>query len=190
MMACCLMTTFVLAQSNSKSSSGDSKLIEWNASGRLSWQDFQGVPPEDAANAALTSSGILINFNYNNRSLSYNITCNFDKTKSWGRIRNDHILAHEQGHFDITEIHARKLYKSLKAYRFRQSTVSNDIHEIYQGIVNDLQQMQNDYDRETDHSRNLYQQKIWLDKIQAELRNYEDYAGYAKLNEKGNQNKP
>ena len=155
-------------------------LIEWQSAHRLSWEDFKGNPPADAKHAALTSSGILINFTYNDKSLSFDVTCNFDKIKSWVRVKNDHILAHEQGHFDITEIHARKLYRNLKAYRFRQASVSKDIHEIYQNVVNDLQLMQTEYDRETDHSRNFFQQKNWLVKIQNGLTFYKDYANYSK----------
>jgi hypothetical protein len=173
LLACCLITSLGTAQTNNN-------LIKWNHAQKLSWDDFKGTPPPDATNAALTSSGILINFNYNNKSLDFDITCNFDKTKSWGRIKNDHILAHEQGHFDITEIHARKLYKRLKEYRFNKSTVSKDIHELYQAVVNELQQMQHDYDRETDHSRNFFQQKNWLEKIQAELNSSQAYSAYSK----------
>ena len=173
LLACCFATSIAVSQSNNN-------LIEWDFARRLSWEDFKGTPPLEATHAALTSSGILINFTYNDKSVTYDITCNFDKSKSWGRIKNDHILAHEQGHFDITEIHARKLYRNLKEYRFRQATVSKDIHEIYQKVVTDLQQMQNEYDRETDHSRNFFQQKNWLVKIENGLTYYQAYSGYSK----------
>src|SRR5688572_9907281 len=115
-------------------------VIEWKESYRLNWEDFQAQPPESAKNAALTSSRILINFTYSDEALRFSINCQFDKSRSWGRVKNDHILAHEQGHFDITEIHARKLNKTMKAYRFRSSTVSKDVNEIYQKIVTDLQE--------------------------------------------------
>jgi hypothetical protein len=166
-------SSFALSQNNAD-------VIPWNPARRLTWDDFRGTAPETARNAALTSSSILVNFNYNNRTLHYQITCHFDRNKSWGRVKNEHILAHEQGHFDITEIYARKLYKNLKAYRFSPSTVSTDIRDIYQQAVNELQTVQNEYDAETDHSRNFPQQKAWLEKIQDELESSSDYAGYAK----------
>jgi hypothetical protein len=172
-LACFMFNAGALAQSNNH-------LIDWTSTRKLTWDDFRATPPSDASNAALTSSGILINFNYNDQSLNFEITCNFDKSKSWGRIKNDHILAHEQAHFDITELHARKLYKSLKEYRFKKATVSKDIHEIYEKVVLELQQMQNDYDRETDHSRNFFQQKNWLTRIENELNAYSAWSGYGK----------
>src|SRR4051794_27509556 len=107
------LTVFLLS-SSFLAHSGADDLIQWSPSKRLDWKDFQGSPPANAKNAALTSSSILVNFSYNNESLRYTISCHFDKTKSWVRIKNDHILGHEQGHFDITEIHARKLYKALQ----------------------------------------------------------------------------
>jgi predicted secreted Zn-dependent protease len=96
------------------------------------------------------------------------------------RIKNDHILGHEQGHFDITELHARKLYKDLKEYKFRKGSVSNDINQIYNQVVNELQQMQNDYDKESDHSRNFRLQKEWESRIAEDLGLYKSFSGYNK----------
>jgi hypothetical protein len=154
-------------------------LIPWKLEKKLHWDDFKGDPPENATNAALTSSTILISFNYSSVSLNYDITCAFDKNRSWVRIKNEHILAHEQGHFDITEIHARKLYKSLRLYKFRKSSVSLDINQIYDHVVNDLQQMQSEYDRETDHSRNFAVQKEWQSRISDTLAVYKNFAAYS-----------
>src|SRR5919112_1484552 len=104
-------------------STKQSNLIEWNAERRLTWNDFKAQPDKNSTNAALTSSSINIEFGYNSSGLKYNIKCRFDKNSSWGRIKNDYILSHEQGHFDIAEIHARKLHKALKAYKFQSRTV-------------------------------------------------------------------
>jgi predicted secreted Zn-dependent protease len=154
------------------------EVIEWKEGSRLNWEDFKGGPPESAKNAALTSSRILINFHYSQNALQYAINCQFDKNRSWVRVRNEHILAHEQGHFDITEVHARKLNKAMKEYRFRPASVSKDVNEIYQRIVNELQEMQNTYDRETDHSRNFPQQREWEQKIKKELDDFKLHRNY------------
>ena len=84
-------------------STNQSNLIEWNAERKLTWEDFKAQPDKTSTNAALTSSSINIEFGYTNTGLKYNIKCRFDKNLSWGRIKNDYILAHEQGHFDIAE---------------------------------------------------------------------------------------
>lgn len=156
----------------------DRELIPWNISGRLKWADFKGTPPGNALNAALTSSSISLGYSSNGESLTFTIGCDFDKSKSWGRVQNDLILTHEQGHFDISEIYARRLNKAMNQYRYNSATVSSDVNAIYQHVMQDLQQRQNEYDAETDHSRNVPVQRKWLSVIDDELTGLEKYAGY------------
>src|SRR5580765_1242704 len=99
-------------------------LIDWNPGRKLSWEDFKSQPDGSSVNAALTSTNINIDYTFNSQGFKYKIRCQFDPSKSWGRIRNDYILSHEQAHFDIAEIHARLLHKALKNYKFNAQTVS------------------------------------------------------------------
>src|SRR5688500_14674530 len=153
-------------------------LIERTPDWRLTWQDFKAQPDKNSTNAALTSSSINIEFGYNNTGLKYNIKCRFDQNLSWGRIKNDYILAHEQGHFDIAEIHARKLHKSLKAYKFNMRTVGKDVNEIYGAVMKEHHAYQSQYDSETDYSRNVEKQGQWRDKIDQELNSLQEFANY------------
>ena len=152
-------------------------LISWNP-GRLSWDDFKALPPPNAANAALTSSSISLDYSSGSRTFSYSIGCHFNKAQSWGRVKNDLILAHEQGHFDLSEIYARRLNKALMQYRYNPSTANKDVNAIYQAVMQDLQQRQADYDEQSDHSRNVPVQKQWLAVISNELAGLEKYADY------------
>lgn len=155
------------------------EIVLWNKSDRLSWSDFQGAPPANSGSAALTSSGVTLEYSANGRSVTYKISCHFDKERSWGRVKNPLILAHEQGHFDISEIYARRLYKALMHYRYRPATAGNDINKIYQSVMQNLQQRQNGYDAQTDHSRNVRTQKEWLVLIEEELEALDAYADYS-----------
>lgn len=159
-------------------STKQSNLIEWNAGRKLTWNDFKAQPDKTSTNAALTSSRINIEFGYTNTGLKYNIKCRFDKNLSWGRIKNDYILAHEQGHFDIAEIHARKLNKLLRAYKFNSRTVAKDVNSIYESVMKEHHAFQSQYDQETDYSRNFKLQDEWLTKIQDELAKLEEFANY------------
>lgn len=171
-----LLAMLIVSSFTSRTKNDD--VIQWKSTYRLNWSDFKAPPPANAANAALTSSGIMMKFGTDGESLHYEISCNFVKNNSWGRIRNEHILAHEQGHFDIAEIFARKLNKELKAYRFNSRSVSKDVNNIYKNVMDQLLQMQNLYDEQTDFSRNFGQQKEWLEKIDNYLTALNDYAGY------------
>ncbi|HUR12586.1 MAG TPA: DUF922 domain-containing protein [Flavitalea sp.] len=155
-----------------------SHLIDWNEERRLNWSDFKGEPDPGSTNAALTSSSITIEFGYSNRSMSYRIKCRFNTSSSWGRIKNDLILSHEQGHFDLAELHARKLNKALKAYVFNSRTVSRDVNAIYDSIMREHHIIQQEYDEETDHSRRPVAQSKWEKKISEELTMLEKYRNY------------
>ena len=145
---------------------------------KLTWKDFRAQPDKNSTNAALTSSSINIEFGYNNSGLKYKIKCRFDQNLSWGRIKNDYILAHEQGHFDIAEIHARKLHKNLKAYKFNNRTVAKDVNKIYDMVMKEHHAFQSLYDEETNYSRNAEKQGQWRDKIDQELNSLQEFADY------------
>ena len=169
--------TFLLAAFTSVE---QASLIEWTASRKLTWDDFKAPPDPASTNAALTSSSINVEFGYDDEELQYSIKCRFDKTKSWVRIRNHAILMHEQGHFDIAELHARKLNQALKAYHFNAKTVSDDVNRIYDSVMVLHHAAQNEYDKETDFSRNKGKQEAWLKKIADNLEALKTYAAYGK----------
>lgn len=156
----------------------DENLIEWSPSRKLKWDDFKGTPSPTSNNAALTNSSITVEFGYNNKGLTHSIKCRFNKSLSWGRIKNDYILNHEQGHFDIAEIHARILHKSLLEYTFNAAKVSEDINRIYSGVMNRHVETQKLYDQQTNHSIDSAQQRLWDAKIRQLLRDNAEYANY------------
>jgi hypothetical protein len=153
--------------------------IPWSAARRLEWSDFKGEPDGNDTNAALTSSKIVFGYNYNSRDgFSWHIACLFNKNRSWVKIKNDFILAHEQGHFDITEIYARRLQKQLKQYSFNKDKAQKEVPAIYQSIMKEQSETQNRYDNETDHSRKKEIQLAWLERIKKELNDLKEYADY------------
>jgi hypothetical protein len=153
-------------------------LVEWSASRKLRWEDFKGIPNPSSTNAALTNSSITVEFGYNHKGLTHSIKCRFNKSLSWGRIKNEYILNHEQGHFDIAEIHARLLHKALLNYKFNSATVGKDVNTIYNGVMNDHVETQKTYDLETNHSIDSAQQRVWDVKIAKLLQDNEEYALY------------
>ncbi len=154
--------------------------IAWSSTRRLSWADFKATPDPRSGNAALTSSKISFKYSQSGANFSYQIACEFDKNASWGKVKTPLILAHEQGHFDISEIHARKLNRALQQYSINEASLAKDISSIYQKIMEEQNSLQSDYDNETNFSRNPGQQQAWLEKIKKELERLEAYADYGK----------
>jgi len=152
--------------------------LPWGNERRLTWDDFLCEPKLNTDAVALTSTALGISYNVINNELHYEITCSFSKVKSWGLLKTNYILAHEQGHFDITEIYARKLYKELLDYKFNRRTFRQDVNDIYDRVVKEKETFQLTYDSITDHSRNKTIQKEWLERIQELLDETAPYADY------------
>jgi hypothetical protein len=156
----------------------DEEYIPWLDSRRLGWEDFQGEPRSQNEAVASTSTSLGISYQVKNNRLNYQITCNFSKVKSWGLLKTDYILAHEQGHFDITELYARRMHEALSSYKFNKKTFRADVNKIYQEVVKGKEAMQATYDGETDHSRNRRQQMLWLSKIEKMMEETSVYSNY------------
>ena len=174
-----IITTLLLTTLFSFGIVKEDNSLQWSAARRLSWEDFKSRPDHNSTNAALTSSAVSFSYSYDSeKGFSYTIACLFQKNSSWGKIKTEYILAHEQGHFDIAEIFARRLNKLMKAYSFNPATAQKEVPAIYQQVMTDLAAMQNQYDSETDFSRDKEQQAVWSLKIHSTLENLKAFAGY------------
>lgn len=156
--------------------SGDA--IAWKKGSKLIWADYKGTPKPESGAAALTATLITIGYNIGPNSFSYKITSTFQPSRSWVLHRTDHILGHEQGHFDIAEVYARKLHQRMKDYKFDKEKYQAQLRKIYEDVLKEKEEMQNEYDRETNHSIDKEKQEAWLKKIARLLRESEAYSDY------------
>lgn len=153
----------------------DYETILWNANKRLSWSDFKEKKPLNARAAAITASGITYQFSTSGTSdnieIDFEISTHFYPNKSWYQpeLCDDVILGHEQLHFDISELYARKMRKRLANTKLTKN-VKAEVKSIYREILKELDDFQNAYDDETNFSRNLEQQLIWNEKITKALK--------------------
>lgn len=150
--------------------------VLWNPEIPLSWNNFKDIPTEGDTSAALTASGISYQFSAEQINeeivLDFQVSAFFYPQKSWYKpeVCDENILNHEQLHFDIAELFARKMEIKVKKKRFT-ANVKKEIKEIYQSIIKELSAFQDVYDRETDFSRNIPNQRLWNQKIKTALKN-------------------
>jgi predicted secreted Zn-dependent protease len=156
----------------------DDDYIKWQEDRRLTWEDFKADPVKMGNTAAMTTTHLGFGYSVMNGQVTYKIDCRFEKKKSWGLVKNDWILKHEQGHFDIAELFARKLNQRTTEYKFNRSSFKTDLDSIYKAVVEEKEKYQQQYDDETDYSRNKKKQEDWLKKIEEELKETKDWAGY------------
>lgn len=156
----------------------DEDLLDWDANRKLTWADYKAKPDPSSDAAASTTTYLGIEYNIKSDRFSFKIQSRFSRDKSWGLHKTAYILSHEQGHFDIAEICARKLNMKMSAYRFDRKTYQKDLQKIYQEIIDEKEEIQDKYDKETNHSINKVRQEEWLKKIAEMLEQYKAYADY------------
>ncbi|MDT0645262.1 DUF922 domain-containing protein [Zunongwangia sp. F260] len=157
--------------------------MEWNENRPLTWEDFRGKPSFSSAYKASTNSGISIGWSLSESGnkvvlVGYDVKANFYPDISWKKdniVKKDFILAHEQLHFDISELHARKLRKALAEYEGGRN-VQKELTAIYRKYEQERSNMQNAFDAESDHSRIEQEELKWRDFVQKELEKYNAYA--------------
>jgi hypothetical protein len=86
----------------------------WSAARRLVWSDFQGPPPSEGSEGAKTTYALYSAWKCRGDAFQYRVVAGFRTMQSWVKpvvlrdsAQSRSILAHEQVHFDLAEVHAR-----------------------------------------------------------------------------------
>lgn len=152
-------------------------IIYWKDGQELTWADFAGTPINNHHNfGALTSSGIVHYKGCKNGKINFMVRAYFERNESWVKTeaRTDYHLSHEQIHFDITELYARKLRKALSNREFLCGE-----EKEFETFVSNWQENwsleQQNYDLHTRHSLDHDHQKSWYYRIKMELSLLKDY---------------
>lgn len=177
-MRCFLILAFLGFARTVVAQNGNTDTLHWRIDRTLAWDDFQGVPDTASKGGAGTSSGFFYRSRrVNDTSLAFFVDCIFFKKSSWVKANSRDIygLNHEQKHFDISKIYAQKMKKILNTYKINPKTVSKDIGKFDETLQKEMNQLQDSYDKETNHSLNKMKQKEWDKKIARWLK--EGYQG-------------
>ena len=146
-------------------------VIVWQEGKLLTWNDFKGKPAKRFS-AASTHYDTFKNLTDKGKTAEVEILAVFYINKSWKKLSwiNDDVLAHEQKHFDIVELFARKLRKQVMDIKYSSykdlKTISDS---LYDKMDKDMDIYQDKYDDETDASMNGDKQREWNKKIMNEL---------------------
>lgn len=149
---------------------------------KLTWNDFLIRPASDYTSkfAASVSTGLDLKWDYNienaQQNFTYKVKACLYPSSSWvfEHKKDSALLAHEQLHYDITELHARKLRMLISGYELGRN-IRKDLKVIYKNVESSRHKMQSAYDAETIHSKNKEQQLLWNSKIDSLLKVYQIY---------------
>ncbi|MEZ4803753.1 MAG: DUF922 domain-containing protein [Gelidibacter sp.] len=157
------------------------EVISWRDTIKLSWSQFKGTPRTDLSAVAVTASGITFEFSVKETDthvvgFDTKVFAHFYPNKSWyiKEEGDDHILAHEQLHFDITELYARKFRKQI-SYLKVNDNIKFQLRNLHEKINKELAATQNRYDKESDNSVNREFQVKWNIYVKQELAKLEAY---------------
>lgn len=143
----------------------------WDDSFFLTWNDFQGKMPRQTENAAVTH--VIIKMNVLTKTSIRVVNC-VDVSQSWVNMSSatEHLLLHEQYHFNLAEVHARRIRKWLSSL---DTLTLVSAREIYDKQMKLHRTDQNLYDLETNYSLDSEKQEEWRRKIDQQLRELEKY---------------
>lgn len=159
------------------------KQIQWSEERKLTWNDFKGTPKTGTDVAAETACEF--GFEYYRLSIFHKakfvMRSAFNCELSWVRPdqkRRTELLQHEQSHFDLCELYTRKLRQKLQDSKMTAAKLKRESSGIFQEIYHAYQLRQQQYDHETDFSKDLEKEAEWSATIHSELSQLAAYTSH------------
>ncbi len=142
--------------------------IPWDRARPIRWADFQGTAPDTGAEGAQTAYSLLYGVSCTGSAFSYDVSAVFLPGRSWVRslVLADpdearRTLRHEQTHFDLTEVHARRLRKVLHDVYDPCRAGRADVSSEAERVIAAESDAQRRYDDETRHGLDAAHQRAW-----------------------------
>lgn len=160
----CITNTVAYAQQS---------FIRWNQNQQLQWDDFTGKVNDSSRFDAESFAEVCYQYKfYNAQDFEFEVYAHFDKNASWSRKEKqcEALLRHEQIHFNIAQLFAEKLKNDFRDFSYTKD-FDAEVVQLFNRKKLEYQQMQRQYDEETNHSLNKEKQKEWEDFIGNELSN-------------------
>jgi len=153
-------------------------IITWSKDRKLTWSDYKGKPEKRFAAASTVYSLGRKVLKQEDGTIVARISAYFYCEDSWKNSDwiNDDVLVHEQKHFDIVELYARKIRKQIAGITFLNLADAEKRVEATYVLYNEqMDKFQDEYDAETDGSMNGDAQRKWNKKIDQEIESLSDY---------------
>ncbi len=147
---------------NAYSQAKSDSIISWSKNNKLECVDFKGNVPKHTQWAAITTYLIYVEGTTTTGKLpKYSIEARFNRYLSWMRVDSNYVLVHEQLHFDIAELFARKMRQLLSELQLKGEKKMAIYNSSFTKLNQECYQMQRDYDKATTHGTNFPKQKEW-----------------------------
>lgn len=129
----------------------------------LCWSDFRGPVIDSMAGfGAVTATQLL--YEYESDALgkyTFRVTAYFEPYASFGQVKSDYALRHEQTHFRIAYLKAQECMRELKSLQGGNQEAKKEADEIYARYSDSYNALNEQFDRETNHSIDVREEKRW-----------------------------
>ncbi len=153
----------------------------WDRHPTLSWEDFKGRANRFAREpSAVTDTGFRTQLVCRDGVLDLNGGAEFYPNSSWVKAdrKSGTLLKHEQGHFDITEVYARKMRKAIREARIPcddEARADAAGKKILAGLDLEWERAEKGYDLETKDGTDTARQAAASQRIARELAELSQY---------------
>jgi len=178
-----LSFTFFLIVSFCETAQQADNQILWVNNTRLTWDDFKGNYDTVVYNrqfAANTHWSLRYKYKISPQTgLNIDVFAYFIPNASWVKDeskKKDALLRHEQLHFDLTELFARKLRKFLSDKTFTLANCKEELRGYFAIFLDELKATQHTYDDETNHGLKKDEQASWEASIPAQIKALADFS--------------
>ena len=166
-----LFTNIIIAQETCENDK-----ILWRENQKLEWTDFLGVRPDSIQDLSVAISSVSIELKgdvYEGEIPDWTVCAFFNKNNSWTITDSKQTLEHEQLHFDIAELTARKIRKRFEELMESKERNNAIYFQEYERIKKEGSNLQKKYDSESYF--NSAKQKEWISQIESDLLKYKKY---------------
>jgi len=163
-----------------------SLFICWQDNVKLKWSDFQGVPNSKFkttlntdAEAVTAIRTVRTPISDEKGFLKYDIAVCFMKDLSFTTdTTSSELLQHEQLHFDISELYARKIRERISFLVAKKVRDQREFDKVFDLILLEKDELSKQYDIRTGNGGVDFVQQEWNLKIQKELNEMKAFAAY------------
>jgi Bacterial protein of unknown function (DUF922) len=140
----------------------------WSPARPLTWNDFQGRPPAEGPEGAKTAYTLYSVWKCRGEAFEFRIIVAFRPRESWVKtlvlkdsIQRRTVLAHEQTHFDLAEVHVRRMRQAFRNVTDPCRNTDAVIGALADRLGQEEKVEQRRYDTETNHGLRAEQQAAW-----------------------------
>lgn len=143
--------------------------VIWSASRHLTWDDFKGpIVNAEVAEAAHLEYGLFYGVRCTGRTIRFDVIAAMLPGDSWVKgsvlespADNARTLKHEQTHFDLTEVYARKMRRYFAGLYEPCLRSNEDLAALADGLIKSEAAEQKRYDEDTRNGRRADRQQVW-----------------------------